>query len=155
MGPFPCLMVELMAHSNSLSLSHIMSFGAWLQLLTQQSPYRTAGGCHSLPGTIRMCCLSVFLLLDGHYFYSSSVAFKGLVIHLPISANNFLPSGHRVYRAAFLAQITCQTHLQLLQPNFHVGRLFTKGQGTCFISPLSGAHPSLHGIMQHIHGFWK
>lgn len=59
-GPFPCLMVELMARSNSLSLSHIVSFGASLQLLTQQSPYHTAGGCHSLPVIVRMCCLSVF-----------------------------------------------------------------------------------------------
>lgn len=107
-----------------------------------------------LPAHDRQNVLSLCVpTLDGCCFYSSSVAFKGLIIHLPISANNFLPSGHRVYRAAFFAQITCQTHLQLLHPYFHVGRLFTKGQETCFISPLSGAHPLLHGITQHIHGF--
>lgn len=46
-----------------------------------------------LPNVIKTCCLSVFSLLNTCFFFFSSVAFRGLITHLSISANKLFPSG--------------------------------------------------------------
>lgn len=85
---------------------------------------------------------SVFLLLMAATFTPPQWLSKASVFSICQSQPQFPSSPATEFRELPWSPITCQTHLQLLHPYFRVGRLLMKGQGACFISPLSGVHPS-------------